>query len=61
LNEVGIQGSVDAVPDGFNRACEGRAVSFHHESVLSEGWALLGGRGFRCGFGVACSWCRLCC
>ena len=42
LNEGGIQGSIDAVPDGDSRGCEGRAVSFDHESALSEGEALLG-------------------
>jgi hypothetical protein len=42
LNEDGIQGSINTVPDGDNRGCEGIAVSFDHESVLSEGEALLG-------------------
>jgi hypothetical protein len=42
LNEGGIQGSIDAVPDGDNRACEGRAIAFDHKPVLSEGESLLG-------------------
>jgi hypothetical protein len=42
LNEGGIQGSIHAVPDGDNRGGEGRAVSFDHESTLSEDEALLG-------------------
>jgi hypothetical protein len=42
LKEGGFQGSIDAVPDGDNRGCEGSALSFDHESALSEGEALLG-------------------
>jgi hypothetical protein len=42
LNEGGIQGGIDAVTDGNNGGCEGRAVSFDHESALSEGEAFLG-------------------
>jgi hypothetical protein len=42
LDDRDIQGGIDAVPDGDNRGCEGRAVSFNHESALSEGEALLG-------------------
>jgi hypothetical protein len=42
LNEDGIQGSIEAVPDGDNRGCEGKAVSVDHESALSQGEALVG-------------------
>jgi hypothetical protein len=42
LNKGGIQDSIDAVPDANNRGCERRAVSFDHESALSEVEALLG-------------------
>jgi hypothetical protein len=42
LNEGSIQGSIDAVPDGDNRGCEGRAISVDQEYALSQGKALLG-------------------
>jgi hypothetical protein len=42
LNKGGTQGSIDALPDGNKRVCEGRVVSFDQESPLSEGKALLG-------------------
>jgi len=60
LDESRLQGSVDAVPDGHNRGGEGGAVSLDDESALAECEALLGGRGFWCGWGGCCSGRRLC-
>lgn len=60
LYEGGLQSSVDAVSDGDGGGGEGSAVSFDDQAAFSEGEALFGGRGFWCGLGRGCSWCRLC-